>query len=211
MARPNTDVSAVRIVLLDKVEALIQRRGAASVTLSDLARETGMSPANIYRFFDSKEALFEAVAERWFAPKIRIMEDVVASDLPAAAKLFEFYVRRFRLMRASHDADPVLFASYCELGDEHFEIVRGYLDLGDHYLAMIVAECIEAGHFTGMSIDQAVSLINLMVLPFCVPGVMMTLSHSVTEEKLTLVIAAILGGLKGKPRVALVPRVTRAA
>jgi AcrR family transcriptional regulator len=198
MARPQTDIDAGRAHLLDMVEELIRKRGAASVTLAELANAAGMSSGNIYRFFESKEALYEAVAERWFAPKIRIMEEVVESDLPIRDKLYAFFARRFALMQENWNADPALFQSYCELGHEHFEMVRGYIDLGDHYLAILVAEAMEAGHFKGLSIDASVSLINLMVHPFCDPEVMSMLIHSVTEAKLRIVIDAILGGLSGE-------------
>jgi AcrR family transcriptional regulator len=199
MARPITDIDAMRVQLLDTVAIMIERQTGSGTgpTLAELAREAGMSPANIYRFFDSKDALYEAVAGRWFAPKIAIMEQVIASDLPAGEKLHQFFARRFILMRDDFDADPLLFQRYLDLGDEHQEIVRGYIDLGDHYLAMIVADCMADGHFEGLSIDQAVSLINLMVQAFFNPWQMIELMHSVTEEKLALVVATILNGLRG--------------
>jgi TetR/AcrR family transcriptional regulator, repressor of the ameABC operon len=198
MARPLTNIDAVREQLLDEVENLIRQRGATTVTLAELAAASGMSTGNLYRFFESKEALYEAVAERWFAPKIAIMEQVVASNLSPRDKLYAFFARRFVLMRDSFDAEPLLFQSYVELGHEHFETVRGYVDLADHYLAMVVAEAIEAGSFPGLKIDQAVSLVNLMIQPFCNPELMVMLRNSVTEAKLEQVIDAILDGL-GKP------------
>jgi AcrR family transcriptional regulator len=197
MARPLTDLDAGRAQLLDEVEALIRQRGATTVTLAEVAAASGMSTGNLYRFFESKEALYEAVAERWFAPKIRIMEEVVASNLPPRDKLYAFFARRFVLMRDNFDADPILFESYTQLGREHFETVRGYVDLADHYLAMVVAELIDAGHFTGLTIDQAVSLINLMIQPFCNPDMMAMLRHSVSEKKLARIIDAITGSLHG--------------
>lgn len=201
MARPMTNLDAGREQLLELVESLIKQRGATSVTLAELAAVAGMSPSNIYRFFENKEALFEAAAERWFAPKIRVMEEVADSNLPIRQKLYDFFARRFVMMRDNHAEDPALFDSYMELGDEHFEIIRGYIDLGDHYLAMIVAEAMEEGYFKTLSIDRAVSLINLMVQPFCNPSLMAMLAHSVSEEKLALVIDSILEGL-GKKAVA---------
>lgn len=203
MPRPLTDIDAGRAHLLDLVETIIKQRGAASVTLAELAKAADMSSGNIYRFFESKEALYEAVAERWFEPKIRIMEEVVASSLPVRQKLYEFFARRFTLMNQNWHADPVLFESYCELGKEHFETVRGYLDLGDHYLAMIVADAVQEGHFPGLSVDQIVSLINLMVQPFCDPKVVAMLAHTMTEEKLALIIAAILDGLRAEAKAVL--------
>ncbi len=195
MARPFTDIESGRANLLDLVEHLIRKRGAASVTLSELAAEAGMSPSNIYRFFESKETLYEAVAERWFAPKVAIMEEVVASDLPVAEKLTAFFARRFVLMRDNYLAEPALFKSYMELGEDHQETVRGYVDLGDHFLAMIVAEAMEAGYFKGLSIDRTVSLINLMLFSFINPVVMMDMMHSVNEGKLEDIVRALLSGL----------------
>lgn len=205
MARPMTDIESGREQLLDLVEELIRQRGATSVTLTELAGAAGMSPSNIYRFFTDKEALYEAVAGRWFEPKIRIMEAVTASDMPVRDKMYQFFAQRFVLMRDSYDAEPAIYESYMALGDEHFEIVRGYVDLADHYLAMIVAEAIDAGHLSGLTIDQAVSLINLMVQPFCNPAHMVQLRHSVTEAKLRRIIDAILDGLRGDPAASVTP------
>ena len=196
MARPNTDVEAVRAQLLDHVEVLIASRGGASVTLAELATVAGMSPANIYRFFENKEALYEAVAERWFAPKIRIMEEVVASDLPIRDKLYQFFARRFTLMLNNYDADPMLFKSYLVLGKEHQDIVLGYLDLGDHYLAMLISEAEGEGYFPGLSIDAAVSLVNLMVKPFIDAEAIVELRYSVSTAKLAIIIDTILTGMR---------------
>jgi TetR/AcrR family transcriptional regulator, repressor of the ameABC operon len=211
MARPLTDIEAGKAHLLDLIEHMIRERGGAGVNLSELAAEAGMSPANIYRFFASKEALYEAVAERWFAPKIAIMEEVTADDGPIEKRLFDFFARRFVLMRDNYLAEPDLFKRYLELGDEHQETVRGYVDLGDHYLAILVAQAMEEGYFQGLTIDQAVSLINLMLMPFINPWQMIELMHSVTEEKLKVIILTILKGLEAanaaeeeRPRLALV-------
>ena len=195
MARPNTDIEAVRGQLLDHVEGLIRQRGGSTVTLAELASAANMSPANLYRFFENKEALYEAVAERWFAPKIRIMEEVVGSDLPVREKLYQFFARRFLLMCANHDADLPLYRSYLALGREHMEIARGYFDLGDHYLAMIISEASGEGYFPGLTIDEAVSLINLMVQPFVDAERIADLRQSVTEAKLTTIIDTIFRGL----------------
>ncbi len=202
MARPLTDLDAGRENLLELVEHLIRKRGAASVTLSELAAEAGMSPSNIYRFFENKEALYEAVAERWFAPKVAIMEEVVASDLPVSEKLTAFFARRFVLMRDNYLDEPALFQSYMELGDDHRESVRGYIDLGDHFLAVIIAEAMEEGYFSGLTIDRTVSLINLMMYAFINPLVMVDMMHSVTEEKLGQVVRTLLAGLGSQSAVA---------
>jgi AcrR family transcriptional regulator len=202
MARPQSDIEGGRRMLLDKVEEIIRQRGGVDISMGELATAAGMSASNIYRFFESKEALFEAIAENWFAEKSLIMEEVVASDLLARDKMYAFFQRRFAVMLARFEEEPELFRSYCELGHQHFEVVRGYVDLGDHYLAIIVAEAMEQGHFPSLTIDRTVSLINLMVQPFCNPDFIFQLAVLPTDEKLGQIIDAIFIGLGQAAHVA---------
>jgi AcrR family transcriptional regulator len=196
MARPQTDIDAGREKLLDVVENLVRARGAADISMTELAGAAGMSPSNLYRYFENKEALLEAVAEKWFAEKVRIMEEVVNLDLPARDKMFAFFARRFAVMVAQYEAEPELYESYLEIGSLYFEVVRGYVDLGDHYLSMIVAEAMEQGYFSGLSIDEAVSLVNQMVQPYCNPEAIIKIgTNRLNEGKLGMIIDAIFVGL----------------
>lgn len=196
MARPQTDIEAGRAELLEVVDDLIRKRGAVDISISDLAAAAGMSPSNLYRFFDSKEALLEAVAERFFDEKVRIMVEVTESDLPVRDKMYEYFARRFVVMVEKYEAEPELLKSYLEIGQQYFEVVRGYVDLGDHYLALIVAEAMEQGYFTGLSIDEAVSLINQMVHCYTNPEAIIYIGvNKLRVEKLSRIIDAIFNGL----------------
>jgi AcrR family transcriptional regulator len=196
MARPQTDIEAGRELIMETVEDIVRQRGAIDISMGELAAAVNMSPSNLYRFFESKEALLEAVAEKWFAEKIRIMEEVTASDLPPRDKMFAFFARRFAVMVEQYEAEPDLFKSYLEIGNLYFEVVRGYVDLGDHYLAMLVADAMEQGYFTDLTIDEAVSLINQMVQPYCNPEAIIYIGTTkLTEAKLGKIINTIFIGL----------------
>jgi AcrR family transcriptional regulator len=195
MARPQTDIEAGRLELLDIAEELVRKRGGVDLSMSELAAAAGMSPSNLYRFFESKEALMEAAAGRWFAPKIAIMEEVVATEIPIRDKMYAFFARRFALMREQYREDPDLFKNYLELGEQHFEVVRGYVDLGDHYLALLVAEAMDDGYLPNLTIDEAVSLINQMIQPYCNPEALLYLDHKLSEAKLSRIIDTIFIGL----------------
>mgnify|MGYP003818441351 CR=1 FL=1 len=200
MARPQTDIEAGREQLIDLVIGLIEERGSTSLTVAELAARAQMSPANLYRYFESKEALIDAVAERWFQPKVAIMEDVVASELPPRRKMYEFFARRFALMKTEWEHDPVAFANYVELGKENFELVRSYVDLGDHYLSVIIGEALAEGHFSGLSIDETLSLINQMVNCYVNIGAMEQVMHRLTTDKLARIIDAVFDGLSAQDR-----------
>ncbi len=198
MPRPETDMEAMRAKIMDAADQIIQEKGAISFTMTDLATAAGMSPSNLYRFFENKDALAEAMAGEWFAELHTIMEDLVAADIPVEEKLYEFFARRVKLKRARYEEDPELFASYMELGDEHFEVIKGYVDLADHYMATILAEAMEAGYFKGLELDKVVSLVNTMVQPFVNPRLMMDMMHLATEERLQIVIDTMLEGLRAR-------------
>jgi AcrR family transcriptional regulator len=199
MARPQTDIDATRTQLLDVVDDLVRQRGSADISMTDLAAAAGMSPSNLYRFFENKEALLEAVAEKFFARKIEVMEEVTASDLPVRDKMYHYFARRFVLMVEQYEAEPDLLKSYLEIGNQHFEVVRGYVDLGDHYLALIVAEAMEQGYFEGLSIDQTVSLINQMMQCYTNPEAIIYIgTGKLKVEKLAMIVDTIFAGLNGK-------------
>lgn len=211
MARPQTDLEAGREHLLDIATAMIEERGNAALTMTELAALAGMSPANLYRYFENKDAVIEAIAGRWFAPKVAIMEEVVASDLPPRRKMYEFYARRFALIRGMWERDPVVFQTYCDVGEEHFEVVRSYVDLGDHYLGEIVAEAMAEGHFAGLEIDETISLINQMVAPYVNIGLMAMVMPKLSEDKLARIIDALFDGLSAVDRGARAVTGLRAA
>jgi AcrR family transcriptional regulator len=202
MARPQTDIEATRSRLLEVVDDLVRDSGSGDISMTDLANAAGMSPSNLYRFFENKEALMEAVAEKFFEKKIAIMEEVTASDLPVREKMFAYFARRFAVMVEQYEADPDLLKSYLEIGNQYFEVVRGYVDLGDHYLALIVAEAMEQGYFPGLSIDEAVSLINQMVQCYTNPDAVISIgTGKLKVEKLARIVDAIFIGLSGTAAV----------
>ena len=200
MARPQTDLDGGREALLALMVELIEERGSSAFTMTELAARAGMSTANLYRYFESKEALIEAVAEHWFQPKVEIMEEVVASDLTPRRKMYEFYARRFSRMKAEWERDPVAFANYVELGKEHFELVRSYVDLGDHYLAVIIGEAQAEGYFAGLSIDEAISLVNQMTGLYVNIAAMELIMPKLSTDKLARIVDAVFDGLSAQDR-----------
>lgn len=197
-ASGNADDQRERLVTLAR--AIIEERGGSGLTMHELAARAGISPAVLGRYFDGKDALMEAVAEFWFRPKVAIMEEVLASDLPPRRKMYEFFARRFVAMRKGYDADPTAFRMYVEIGEEHFEQVRSYVDLADHYLGMIIGEAMGEGFFAGLGVDETISLVNQMVAPYCSIPTMIMLMERLSEEKLARIVDAVFDGLSAQDR-----------
>jgi AcrR family transcriptional regulator len=69
--RPGRPPVDRREEILEVAERLYDAIGYEKTTLGDVARELGMSPANLYRSFPNRQALDEAIAER----KLSVIED----------------------------------------------------------------------------------------------------------------------------------------
>jgi AcrR family transcriptional regulator len=59
-----SDAPDTRDAILTTAHRLFREIGYRKTTVADIAAELRMSPANIYRFFDSKKSINEGVAER---------------------------------------------------------------------------------------------------------------------------------------------------
>src|SRR6202166_977322 len=66
-AQVKTKPDDTRARIMATAEALFRRLGFAKTAVADIASELGMSPANVYRFFPSKNAIVEAICQRCLA------------------------------------------------------------------------------------------------------------------------------------------------
>jgi AcrR family transcriptional regulator len=88
-----------RLAILDAAQALFSRFGPMRTSVADIARELGMSPANIYNFYPSRDAILEAVGERHvMALRLRLERetDQLAGEWPKIERLFLTNARHLR-------------------------------------------------------------------------------------------------------------------
>src|SRR5215467_3971082 len=67
--------------------ALFRRLGFAKTAVADIAAELHMSPPNVYRFFDSKNAIVEAICRRCLSEVEERAWKVARSKAPAAQRM----------------------------------------------------------------------------------------------------------------------------
>src|ERR1700704_7124168 len=76
-----------RARIMATAEALFRRLGFAKTTVADIAAELGMSPANVYRFFASKDAIVEAFCKQCLSEVEEKAWAVARSKAPAAQRM----------------------------------------------------------------------------------------------------------------------------
>src|SRR5256885_1561114 len=77
-----------REAFLDVAQRLVQAKGFESMSVQDVLDELDASKGSFYHYFDSKQALLEAVVERFADGAMAALGPVIGDpDLPALRKL----------------------------------------------------------------------------------------------------------------------------
>jgi AcrR family transcriptional regulator len=102
-------VESVETRILEIARAHLRKFGAARTTIVGVAREAGMTHANVYRYFASKTALYEEITASWLRPiEARLRQAAEGAD-PAADKLENMLMTVHRAYRQKLEDDPALF------------------------------------------------------------------------------------------------------
>ena len=105
---PRTGLSAEQIKerAIDAALARMRLLGVDKVRLTDIARELGVSHVALYAHFADKEALLDAVTERWLLHvEQTVMAIAVAPGAPTA-RMLQWLVTLYQLKRARALAEP---------------------------------------------------------------------------------------------------------
>jgi len=136
----------VRERILDSAENLFRTMGYLKVTVADIARDLRMSPANVYRFFDSKVTLREALVAR--------LTGRVEDACRRAAKKSEgdADTRLLAMIEESHRMTRDLYISEANVSEILSTAIRENWIVIEHYVAAmheIIEEIIQDGARNG--------------------------------------------------------------
>src|SRR5262249_4315829 len=81
-----------RRALLDTARALVVKGGHERLSLREIAREAGFSPASLYEYFDSKEAIVDALGREAAASLRRALDRAATGDRDALVQIGIAYV-----------------------------------------------------------------------------------------------------------------------
>lgn len=97
LADRRTELAADRI--LDAAEKLFTERDAAGVGMNDVAKAAGCSRATLYRYFDSRDALFAAYVKREAERLYRQLTERIGGLADPEERLIEGTVTALRSVR----------------------------------------------------------------------------------------------------------------
>jgi AcrR family transcriptional regulator len=185
-----------REAILDAAEELLRHHGAARTGVVDVARALRMSHANVYRFFSSKAALFDAVAERWLVRDAEPLYAVALARGKAGNRLHRWILAIYRHKRRKVIDEPELFAFYKSLVAEtaHDFVARHTKDLAAQ-LGRILDDGIAAGEFRIRHRQQAIGTILDATASLRHPAIVAD-RKALDEKRVKAVAAMIVASLR---------------
>jgi AcrR family transcriptional regulator len=182
--------------ILEAAEDVLRRYGPAKANVVDVARALGVSHGSVYRHFESKAALRDAVTDRWLARIGAPLEKIAAEDSPATDRLRRWLVKLSKAKRKKALDDPELFATYMALVTDAREVVDAHVDNLVGQVAHIVSDGVEQGEFAVEDPQQAARAIFDATARFHNPAFSSQWSDPGLDDALESVVALLLGGLQ---------------
>jgi AcrR family transcriptional regulator len=133
--------------ILVVAERLFRQIGYQKTTVADIAKELRMSPANVYRFFDSKKSIHEGVA-RGLMGEVEIEAQRIArSEGPAAARLREMMTTIHRMNTERYVGDSKLHEMVEIAMEEDWEVCVAHMQLITETIGSVIAQGAASGEF----------------------------------------------------------------
>ncbi|TDK39571.1 TetR/AcrR family transcriptional regulator [Rhizobium deserti] len=146
--------------ILDAAERLFKHYGYTKTNVADIARDLGMSPANIYRFFSSKSEIHQALCRRMLSASYEVARSIVEGKGSACARLMEFTLGQFQFTletmldeKKVHEMVVVAMEQNWPVIEEHIEKLRLLVE-------RTITEGISGGEFRAQ--DAALGAENFM-------------------------------------------------
>jgi AcrR family transcriptional regulator len=157
--------AATRARIADAAERLFRTMGYQKTAVADIARECGMSPANVYRFFPSKSAINEAITQRLLGGLAAMVDEIAAGPGSAEERLRATMVEMHRRDIALFFAEKRLHDMVTAAMTEHWGVIERFIEHVLGVWAGLLREGIERGEFAGRDPEAtALTLKHLTML-----------------------------------------------
>lgn len=161
---------AVRDQIIEAANDCFARYGYAKTTVADLAREIGFSKAYIYRFFESKQAIGEAICSVRLERIVREARSAMAEGESATDKFRRFSRSITALSVELFFDDRKIYEIAASAASENWGSARAYKETLRTMVAEIVREGRELGEFERKTpLDETCRAITYAMMPFVDP------------------------------------------
>jgi len=191
----NTD--DIRQRILQAAEERFRTYGYGKTTMAEIAKDSAMSAANLYRYFENKLDIGAFLAQQCMAEQLDISREVVQrAGLSSAERLQEFILVKLRYIHDSCACDNKINELVATIVSERKELVHNKEAAEQSLIAEILAEGNRNGEFNIPDVLKTAKSVQSATVKFSVPIFMGLYPLKEFEEMAIDVVQLLLSGLK---------------
>jgi len=169
----------VRDQIVDAARAHFSRFGYSKTTVADLAKAIGFSKAYIYKFFDSKQAIGQAICVQCLERIVAAGEAGMAEGKTASDKFRRFFNGITLKSAELVFEEELLYDIAAHAAEERWPSVVAYLDRAETLVKEIILLGRETGEFERKTpVDETSEAILLVMQSFMNP---LMLKHNLDD------------------------------
>jgi AcrR family transcriptional regulator len=180
-----------RQAIIEAAEILFSRFGPTKTSVADIARKLGMSSANIYNFFPSRDAILEAVGQiHLTSSRESLLAETseIEGDWPKIENLFLKNARRLRDLLANET--DILHLQALE-AQHQWKFVIDYHAFLMKTVHTILTDAMQAGRFRKQDPSEATTALFDCMLSALDPVHLRTFGHLHHERRIKAQLALL--------------------
>jgi AcrR family transcriptional regulator len=137
----------VRERILITAERLFREIGYQKTTVADIAKTLRMSPANVYRFFDSKKSITAGVARRLMGGVEQALQAIAKRPDDAVERLRELLQTVHRMNSDRYAGDSKMHEMVAVAMEENWDVCLAHIEYIIGVTAEVIADGVASGEF----------------------------------------------------------------
>jgi AcrR family transcriptional regulator len=186
----------VRERILTTAERLFREIGYQKTTVADIARDLRMSPANVYRFFDSKKSINAGVAKRLMGEVEQASRKVASGKTGATERLRQLLSTIHRMNSDRYVADAKMHDMVASAMEEDWDVCRMHMETIIGTIATVIADGVASGEFRVADVNVAANCTCAAMVRFFHPQLIADCADKpepTLDQMIDFVIAALRG------------------
>jgi AcrR family transcriptional regulator len=192
--------SDTRERILVVAERLFRQIGYQKTTVADIAKVLRMSPANVYRFFDSKKAINEGVARTLMGEVEDAAHAIVIRPGPAADRLRELLTTVHRMNSERYVGDSKLHEMVAIAMEESWQVCVAHMQIITESIVGIIAQGVASGEFEAPDVPLAAGCTCTAMMRFFHPQMIAqcaTKPGPSIDQMIDFILASLASRAKG--------------
>ena len=166
------------------------------MTVVDVARELGMSHANVYRYFRNKAEILDAIVDEWLAKVETLLEPIIRQRTGAAQRIESVVLEIYRRRRNKLQEDAEVYETFRRVYASRPDAVVRRVRRISEVFHLLVAEGVASGEFRQVDPAEAAAALDDATAIFLHPLMTSALMSETTEARLKNVLGFLLAALK---------------